>query len=319
MNLFDVLNITVSIMAIPLICLSGPTGFINKFMKNEEIIKELAGFRISMTDIQPDIPFTVVFIENSIRSFIWDKNNSKLVIQGDLETLTARDLRFLIIYLAKILAPIYDIQPIHASSLIDSKSKGILLYGSADSGKSTLCLSLINYGFKLVAADIAVINSNMEILAGSKHLDVYPAFINDYFKDLQFLLNEENNYSNGFASKIKIPENFLMQNEAVIADCLPYTICAVFKISLKYKEYLPFCIRMDNRQKLNTSLMLHEDWNTRLALCPSWELLFPEIYYPDSQMKKAEMAITLAGIDHFEIVGDLNFCTDAIINSNTSF
>jgi hypothetical protein len=75
---------------------------------------------------------------------------------------------------------------------------------------------------------------------------------------------------------------------------------------------------MDLNQKLESSMMLHEEWLTRIWLCPGWHLVYPEFNNKNSNISQIEMAKKLAELPHFDIIGDIDYCTKKIQDVDTN-
>ena len=142
--------------------------------------------------------YSIIFIPDNETRFDYANESNSLTIRGKIEDFKdGQALAYLGFWMMEAQRQRDSMVTCHAAALSASYNNGILLLGERGDGKTSVALALgRNYGYKLLANDLAIVGYNKEvrsatIYGGTKIFGLRLSAIRERFPELLYLFSDQ--------------------------------------------------------------------------------------------------------------------------------
>ncbi len=301
-----------AIRDIPVVRILGPRALVDGWLDDPDLRLTVPGFRV-LDEPPPRSPlYAVRFEPGGRRCLVRLQEDGLWTIEGDLDSFARHDFRRLLVHLAKVAVMRAGHALVHAACVVSPSGRTVLLCGAQQSGKSTLAIALACAGYKVISTDVTLLNADVLVLAGTRHVNLFPAVIRDYFPQFTDLIPSQAGGVDGFERKIAVPTPRI-EAMGLFGDAGCFAaVSHVFHLAIRRRESLPYCQPMDDQEKLQHSVVVSEDWAISTWLSPSWLVFFPTVLDGQAEEQGRRLAVRLAGRPHYRVGGEVDFAVACV-------
>lgn len=299
-----------AVLDIPVARLVGPRHLLDNWLGDPDLRLTVPGFRLLEEPAPWSPPYLLRFEAGPRRRIAYSSRDDSLTVQGDLDSFARSDFRRLLMHAAKVAVQRAGYALVHAACVISPSGQAALLCGGQHSGKSTLALSLASADYKIIATDVTLLDGEGRALAGTRHVNLFPAVLASCFPSLAGFVFAPPRGAGGFEKKIAVPPERI-ESMGLFHD-RPAAIGRVFHLALRMRESFPYCQPMDGQEKLQHSVVINEDWATSTWLSPSWLVFFPSLHHPQAEEQARRLSRRLADRPHERLRGEIDFAVDCV-------